>query len=156
MMNKNLKSFVDYLFIPKGRASRYEYWTTLLAFCAIASILSYLTFLNAETAVVFCILMCVIIGIPATWFKIVFTIRRLHDLGKSAKYLLFCLIPVIGHIYLVVNVCFMKGQDGPNCFGENRREEFYLKCPVWYPLFFLLIFVVVMILFVQRAITYYG
>ncbi len=42
-------------------------------------------------------------------------VRRLHDIGKSWKWMLLILIPVLGWIYLVY--LMIQPSDGPNAYG---------------------------------------
>ena len=44
-------------------------------------------------------------------------IKRLHDRGKSAWWLLLILIPVIGTIYWIIDLGILKGEDEPNRYG---------------------------------------
>jgi uncharacterized membrane protein YhaH (DUF805 family) len=45
--------------------------------------------------------------------------KRWHDRDKSAWWILIGLIPFIGWIWVLVEVGFLKGTDGPNRFGED-------------------------------------
>jgi uncharacterized membrane protein YhaH (DUF805 family) len=45
------------------------------------------------------------------------TVTRLHDQDKSAVWLLFLLLPVIGWIVLLVLCGFIPGNAGPNQYG---------------------------------------
>jgi len=45
------------------------------------------------------------------------TVTRLHDQGKSAVWLLFLLLPLIGWIVLLVVASFIPGTPGPNQYG---------------------------------------
>jgi uncharacterized membrane protein YhaH (DUF805 family) len=45
------------------------------------------------------------------------TVTRLHDQGKSAVWLLFLLLPVVGWLVLLVLCGFIPGTPGPNRYG---------------------------------------
>jgi len=59
--------------------------------------------------------------IPFFWIDMALHIKRLHDRGYSAWWMLIAiLIPVVGLIWLCVQVGFLRGTVGPNRFGEDR------------------------------------
>lgn len=43
-------------------------------------------------------------------------VRRLHDIGKSWKWMLLILIPILGWIYLIY--LMIQPSDGPNAYGS--------------------------------------
>jgi uncharacterized membrane protein YhaH (DUF805 family) len=47
--------------------------------------------------------------------------RRLHDIGRTAWWLLIGLIPIIGCIVLLVFMC-LDGDEGDNKYGPNPKE----------------------------------
>ena len=51
-------------------------------------------------------------------------VRRLHDVGRSGTYLLICLIPVIGCILLLIELC-TEGNHGANKYGEDPKANHY-------------------------------
>lgn len=69
---------------------------------------AYFTFLTAFT----------IINYPAC----AVTVRRLHDIGKSAWWLLIGYIPIIGWIWFLVLMC-LDSQPGANQWGPNPKTE---------------------------------
>ena len=48
---------------------------------------------------------------------IIVHIKRFHDRNKSGWWLLIGLIPIIGAIWLLIELGFLKGTPGPNRFG---------------------------------------
>jgi len=63
----------------------------------------------------------------------VVTLRRLHDVGKSAPWLLLLAIPVLGPLWLLLELLFRKGNEGENRFGAdprtNRRDYMGVPAP---------------------------
>jgi ACS family glucarate transporter-like MFS transporter len=49
--------------------------------------------------------------------------KRCHDRGRSAWWLLIALIPIIGQIWLLVDIILPKGIDGDNRFGPDPLQE---------------------------------
>jgi uncharacterized membrane protein YhaH (DUF805 family) len=46
-------------------------------------------------------------------------VKRLHDRGSGAASLLWLLLPVLGPLWLFINLGFRKGIDGDNQFGPD-------------------------------------
>lgn len=44
-------------------------------------------------------------------------IKRFHDRDKSGWWVLIGLIPIIGGLWLLIELGFLKGTEGPNRFG---------------------------------------
>ena len=61
------------------------------------------------------------------WFVIIIiptislSIRRLHDIGKSAWYILVDLIPYVGNILFSIIMCLPS--DGDNKYGANPHTK---------------------------------
>ena len=49
-------------------------------------------------------------------------VRRLHDTNRSAWWILFSMIPIVGTIGMTVILC-SKGTEGPNNYGEGSLEN---------------------------------
>jgi uncharacterized membrane protein YhaH (DUF805 family) len=45
-------------------------------------------------------------------------IKRWHDRDKSGWWMLITLVPIIGSIWLLIELGFLKGIPGPNRFGS--------------------------------------
>jgi uncharacterized membrane protein YhaH (DUF805 family) len=48
-----------------------------------------------------------------------FGVRRLHDMGRSGRWLLLGLVPVVG-LAIAVPLLLVPGSEGPNAFGERE------------------------------------
>ena len=57
--------------------------------------------------------------IPSTWISLAIYIKRFHDCSKSGWMVLVSLIPVIGLLWLIGYLGFVRGADGPNQYGDN-------------------------------------
>lgn len=101
-----------------GRARRSEYWYYFLFECAIDFALSFLggrTGIGAFTIVMY--IFNVVLFVPG----LALLFRRMHDTGKSAWFLLPCLIPFAGQIFMML--WFLKdSQPGENQWGPNPKE----------------------------------
>jgi uncharacterized membrane protein YhaH (DUF805 family) len=95
-----------------GRAARSEFWYWVL-FYMIAAVLTKLVDYT--------------IGVPLTLPLLVLILflpslavgaRRLHDIDRTAWWLLLHLVPIVGPIVLIIWDC-QKGTSGPNRFGPD-------------------------------------
>jgi uncharacterized membrane protein YhaH (DUF805 family) len=50
---------------------------------------------------------------------IIVYVKRFHDRDKSGWWVLIGLIPIIGVIWLLIELGFLKGTPGPNRFGTD-------------------------------------
>lgn len=69
------------------------------------------------------IVVSVILGLPfivfVIWVSFAVGVKRCHDRGRSGWFLLIGLIPVVGTIWLFVEILCLKGTDGENRFGPD-------------------------------------
>ena len=118
-----IKCFKQY-FDFRGRARRKEYWyfsLFLIIFSIIADwsarILGMLVG-SYKVYLVLSLLFCIATLIPS----ISVSVRRLHDIGRRGWWLLLCLVPIIGWIWLIVWACF-DSKKGENKWGPNPKEN---------------------------------
>ena len=102
-----------------GRVNRKQWWLWLVLPVFVISLI--LAFLDMATghfdpemgigplSAIFVLLAL----IPAVFVYI----KRFHDRDKSGWWVLIGLIPIIGPIWLLVELGFLKGTAGPNRFG---------------------------------------
>lgn len=102
-----------------GRARRKEYWYFFLFSLivgAIAGVIDAILFgpegMDLVSAVVSLSLLCPSLAVG---------FRRLHDIEKSAWWLLLGLIPIVGWIVLIYWAA-QPGTKGPNRFGPDPIE----------------------------------
>jgi uncharacterized membrane protein YhaH (DUF805 family) len=93
-----------------GRATRREYWMFFLVNVVIASVLDLLGLRTIG------FLYTLFIFVPS----LAVGIRRLHDTGKSGKWFLVLLLPILGAIWLLVLLA-MPGDMGENQYGEEPQ-----------------------------------
>jgi uncharacterized membrane protein YhaH (DUF805 family) len=56
---------------------------------------------------------------PLLWILASLLVRRLHDRGRSAPYLLWVLLPVLGPLWLLIDLGFRQGTPGDNQYGPD-------------------------------------
>lgn len=115
-----IRSFIDAIkncFNVKGRTRMSAYWWYALDVAIIEAVCGGLT---AATGGVLGVLLA-IVSVLAAIISVTITIRRLHDIGRSAWFLLWFLFPVVGQIVLLV-ATLRRGDSGPNKYGPNPKE----------------------------------
>ena len=107
-----------------GRSRRSEYWYAylanyilIIAFVILSALFSFSEALATVMAVL-CMLYTFVIIIPA----LALTVRRLHDTGRSAWWLLIALVPYIGELVLLI-FTLLDSQPGTNKYGKNPKGE---------------------------------
>ena len=51
--------------------------------------------------------------------------KRLHDRGRSAWWLIVLLIPVLGPLWLAIELALRRGTPGENQYGADPLERHY-------------------------------
>lgn len=108
---KVLKQYTDF----SGRARRREYWMFVLANFIVALVLGLI-----DTLIGWGQILSGLYSLAVLIPSLAVCVRRLHDIGKSGWWLLICLIPLIGGIWLLV--LFSKdSQYEANQWGTNPK-----------------------------------
>ena len=106
----------------QGRASRSEYWMFALFFfivvVGIVIVRTVLVAIGGETLGYLAAAVYVLFVLGSLIPSIAVGIRRLHDTGRSAWWILIAFIPLIGSIVLLVFYC-LPSTPGPNRFGPQ-------------------------------------
>jgi uncharacterized membrane protein YhaH (DUF805 family) len=67
-------------------------------------------------------LLSFVFGIASLWPACAITAKRLHDRGKTGWWQLVYLIPLLGQIWLVIELGALRGSVGENRFGPDPVE----------------------------------
>ncbi len=102
--------WVDALFFS-GRTRRFDFWVPVIINALISILLGLLGQLGGTINMAF--------GVVSFIPGIANEVRRLHDIGKSAWWLLLYFVPVIGWIVLLV--FFLTDSKGDNQYGESHK-----------------------------------
>jgi uncharacterized membrane protein YhaH (DUF805 family) len=114
-------------FSPTGRISRRTYWLWFILPVFLLPVLLIVllppTFLaDLDSAVVWSpatLVVFVAIGLIANWLIILGGIKRMHDRNRPGAFLLFYLIPLIGPLWIMIELGFLRGSIGANRFGPD-------------------------------------
>lgn len=115
-MNWYIKVIVQF-FDFSSRARRREFWTFNLISLAISMTLRIMDVVfNTFYFSIFATIYGMLVFIPS----LAVSLRRLHDVGKSAWYIFLVLIPLIGWIWLLI-LFSMDGEEKHNQWGKNPK-----------------------------------
>ena len=126
-----LKVVKDNFFNSKGRARRKEFWMFILVHSIFFLTLGFIGVMFAATMDYYEVYNDIeLIGFVPQYVYLLITlpplftvtIRRLHDIGRSASSLLIWFIPFIGWLWLLILLC-EKGEGTENKFGVNPKSE---------------------------------
>ena len=106
---------------PRGRVSRSDWWLkyvlAMIVLTTVAGLLdAALGLSDPETGVgIISIVVTLLMIVPA----IIVCIKRYHDRNKSGWWVLIVLIPIIGGIWQIIELGFLRGTIGQNRFGPD-------------------------------------
>ncbi len=102
-----------------GRIGRKTFWQMGLIMFALNLALYGLVFLATESdgLAMVAALVAIVLYLVLAVAGLATTVKRLHDRGKSGWFYLISLIPLIGPIWLLVEVGFRAGEEGANQYG---------------------------------------
>jgi uncharacterized membrane protein YhaH (DUF805 family) len=114
-----LKGLGRLLFSFGTRIPRSTFWWALL-WLGVAFILLFVI-LDRSTGYA----STLILYPPLAWALAALATKRLRDRGKSALWFLVALIPVLGMLWLFVELGLRRGSPGENQFGRDPLEEIH-------------------------------
>jgi uncharacterized membrane protein YhaH (DUF805 family) len=96
-----------------GRSGRAEFWWWMLAYFIGAVVLSFLAGIIGTNILYWIYVLALIVP------NVAVAIRRFHDIGKEAWWVILLFIPLVN---LIIALIFLtKPSDGPNKFGEGPQ-----------------------------------
>lgn len=111
------KHYIDF----NGRANRTQFWLWALWLAGISIALQILVFIGAMMDSGFLSglfsLLLILFGLGTILPGLSITARRLHDIDRSAWWMLIALVPFIGAIVLLIFE-LLPGTPGENRFGQ--------------------------------------
>lgn len=102
------------LFTTDGRISRSHWWTIELVWSFVIVALGFLMKMAPALEVV------AVIGIwVGGGMFFIAQIKRWHDRDKPGQWCLINVIPVIGWLWTLIELGFLRGTKGPNGYGDD-------------------------------------
>jgi len=108
-----------------GRINRVTFWVLIVPwFVAIVlfnGAVDWLTRYDDRTGAVpiWVWLAGVIVSILLIWIYFAILVKRLHDRDKSARWLLLSLVPIVGLIWVIIELGCFRGTAGANRYGSG-------------------------------------
>jgi uncharacterized membrane protein YhaH (DUF805 family) len=113
------------LFSFNGRTRRLHYWMVAIPTSMATQTINVLVlFTGARPSAGGATGLAVAIPIlfMLAWIGFAVQFKRLHDRGKSAWWLMMILVPIVGPLWLFVQLGFLAGDPGSNRFGPSPKE----------------------------------
>ena len=99
-----------------GRIPRSTFWLTALLLAVVFIILLVaLESIFGRSA-------SLVLYPPFFWVMAALATKRLHDRGKSPLWFLLALIPVLGPLWLLLELGFLRGTPGENRYGDDPLD----------------------------------
>ena len=120
-------NYQQLLFSFNGRIRRLHYWLGAIgagfAYGIVAVICLMLGMMlnHGEGPGAIGWLLYAVVFFFALWTSAALQIKRWHDRDKSWVWIFISLIPFIGAIWVLVEVGFLDGTQGPNRFGPSPK-----------------------------------
>ncbi len=132
-MNWYVNALYDYLKFS-GRSSRKEF----CVFIVLDICFLFFAVLIDQKFDLMYLLADVKIGLVSSlylWFtfmpRLALVVRRMHDIGLSASYLLFVFVPFYGH-YFLINSFLKEGSDAYNKYGASPADQPFKDTSVYF------------------------
>lgn len=120
MGNQQLvKGLINVFFSREGRMSRSRFWAISIPLWAVYWLL------HSTLEQLFGIGATNILTVLFLIAAIQLSAKRLHDLDRSAWWLLILFVPIIGLVWLFAELGFRKSRGGDNRYGEDPIESNY-------------------------------
>lgn len=128
------------LFSFEGRIGRGTYWLQLLALVISYWIIGFIigsafdfTYtvsgssvdINTDNVSAIGWIVIVLFAIAYLWLWLALYTKRWHDRGKSGWWSLNSLVPVIGSIWVFIELGFLPGTPGPNQYDTTHQAVSY-------------------------------
>jgi uncharacterized membrane protein YhaH (DUF805 family) len=107
------------LFSTKGRIRRRDYWTFNIA-ASMAAIVAMLTAILCLPALQ-ALLVAAPVALVSVRIRSCLRVKRWHDRGKSAIWVMIGLVPFVGWAWSFAECCLLEGTPGPNRYGPSPK-----------------------------------
>ena len=113
---------IQVLFSFKGRIGRYTYWTYSIITYLICLAISLVFYFNtSEILTPFLETLISTVLFIYMWSTLAVIIKRLHDRNKSGWFIFIILIPLIGLLWLHLEIGFLAGCKNCNNYGHPEK-----------------------------------
>lgn len=111
---------MKFLLSFKGRISRSQYWLQFtLPYILILCLATFIDVAMAGGKHQTVGLFTVLVWLLSIWPSFAVAAKRCHDHDRSGWWLLISLIPIVGPLWLLIELGFLRGTIGANRFGPD-------------------------------------
>ena len=103
-----------------GRARRKEYWMYTLVYCILLCIVTFIATFLQDMEELIANSLLFIFSLALLIPSIAVAVRRLHDVGRSAWWLLITFVPILGTLYFLY-LLVKDSQPDTNMWGANPK-----------------------------------
>ena len=100
-----------------GRINRAKWWTVILVTSFVVTLVWSLFLVLDPSPWLWAI--ATLVTLFAIWPALAGHVKRFHDRNKSGWWVLIGFVPLIGSIWLLVELGFLSGSPGENDFGPD-------------------------------------
>jgi uncharacterized membrane protein YhaH (DUF805 family) len=109
----------------QGRIRRTHFWLagigTGVVMGVLASVIMSFSGIARGAPNPIALLLLGVLYVVAIFISLAVDVKRCHDRDKSGWFLLIGLIPLIGGLWLLIDLGFLDGTPGPNKFGPSPK-----------------------------------
>lgn len=117
MLDRNM-TFGNLFFSTKGRIRRSTYWIGALAVIVPIYVGLILDFVIGSPGI-----FTILFSLLTIWPEIAVGVKRCHDRNRSGWFLLIALVPIVGSIWIFIDLGLLKGASGGNRFGPDPSSS---------------------------------
>lgn len=108
-------SWREFLFSFEGRVSLRQFWWR---FVIPYTVISFVISLSAPVIGAFALYLMGLFTVLGLWPSAAVGVKRWHDRGKSGWWCLIMLLPVIGWLYMFLEMACLPGTKEANAYGS--------------------------------------
>lgn len=106
-----------------GRMGRSQFWSKGIAPLVLAAIIPFTVLAVLYGPPLLITGWSAAFSMGLLWFQLPLWVKRAHDRNHSAWFLLISLVPVIGWLWLFIELGFIRGNADANRFGPSPLDE---------------------------------
>ena len=107
------------LFSFNGRVGRSTYWLFAVVPLSVFGSLTAEFDLSARMGTFGFLVTSLLLG----WIALAVSVKRCHDRNRSANFLLVQLIPILGPVWVLIELGLLAGSPGDNRFGPDPLQS---------------------------------
>ncbi|MBM9514724.1 zinc-ribbon domain-containing protein [Desulfogranum marinum] len=112
-----------FLFSFDGRIGRQSFWCAYPIIFFLGLALSVSGEFIKESQNMTGLFIIVVLTFLLLWPSLAIQVKRWHDRNKSGNWVLLNLIPIVGSMWVIIELGFLKGTEGNNVYGDDPLSK---------------------------------